>query len=138
MTVDLTKTQFSSTTNSFKNTGVYTIDLTLPTSYTAFEEKTNSASILLPENQEFVFASAVYAEWSRVTVEGVSTTYTQPIPTFDGYAVSGSGPQTFYLYTTVTGPTVTFTIGSKNGYASSETYTAQTVSITYVIYTVDS
>lgn len=138
MSVDLTKTQFSSTTNSFKNTGVYTLDIALPTSYTAFEEKTTTATVTLAENQTFVFATAYYAEFERVLAEGVSTKYWQTLPTFDGYAESGTGPQSFYLYATVNGPSVTFTIGSKNGYGSSETYIAQTVSIRYVTYTVDS
>lgn len=138
MSVDLTKVVFSSTTNSFKNTGVYTTSLSLPTSYTAFQEQTASTTITLAENQAFVFATANYAEYSRVVTEGVSTVFTQTLPTFDGYAVSGSGPQSFYLYATVNGTSVTFTVGSKNAYGTSQTYTAQTINITYVAYTVDS
>lgn len=138
MSVDLEKTQFASTNNSFKNTGVYTISIDLPTSYAAFQDKTNSTSITLSENQVFVFAAAKYAEYIRAVNEGVVTKYWQVIPTFDGYAVSGSGPQQFYLYTTINGNQVTFIVGSQNGYATPETYTPQTIEISYVTYTVDS
>lgn len=135
--IDHSKIVVSSLANSFKNTGVYRLSIELPTSYTAFQEQTNSATVTLAENQVFVFAQAKFAEYSK-GVSGSTTTYWQRIPTFDGYAVSGTGPQAFYLYSTVNGNTVTFTIGSKNAYGTSETYTAQTVQIEYVTYTIDS
>lgn len=136
MSVDLRKVQFSTTANAFKNTGVYTTSITMSGALAAFQERTFTSSITLSENQEFVFARARYAEYSKAASDG--TFYWQVMPTFDLNVPTvpiGTGINLGYLLVRVNGTQVTFIAGVKNGLGSAETIVSQTINIEYVTYT---
>lgn len=135
--IDVSNLVIYSGANSFKNTGVYTIDLTLDGSLAASAQTTDSVSITLNENQQFVFAEAKYAEFVKATA-GTTTTYWQVIPCFDVYINTNLGPLRAYLIHKISGNTVTFTAGVQNDlYAGTATFST-TYQIRYVTYTVDS
>jgi len=134
--MDLDKVKLTTTHNSFKNTGVYTTSIDLPTSVPTSSDTTRSVSITLEENQVFSFAMAKYTD----IVKDIGPVY-QPCNTFDGkyeFTSPFSGTSSFYLTTLVNGPTVTFTVGIFQTTGSTITVTPQNIPIKYVTYTVDS
>lgn len=134
--MDLDKTVFTTTTKSFKNTGILTTSIEVPTSIPAGGETINTATVTLPDNQVFVFARAYYTEIIRD-----SGPVWQVFPTFDGKAMVTSpysGPTSFYLTSKITNNMVTFSCGIFNPGGSTMTVTAQTIPIAYATYTVDS
>lgn len=137
MSVDLTKTQFSSTTNSFKNTGVFSTSLTTASSLGAGATDTVTSVITLNETQAFAFASAQYIEFTK----GGSASW-QVVPTFDVTVqcttAPFTGPLTYALFFTINGNTLTFTAFTQNPYGSPISITPITIPIKYVTYTVDS
>ena len=133
--MDLDKVAITSTKNSFKNTGVYSISIDLPTSVPSGVEATNSTTITLAENQVFVFARAKYTE----IVKDIGPAW-QVCNTFDGkfdFTSPFVGTSSFYITTVVSGLEVTFTIGIFQSTGSTMTVTPQSIPITYVTYTVD-
>lgn len=133
--MDLDKVAITSTKNSFKNTGVYTTSIDLPTSIPTSVETTRSVTITLEENQVFVFARAKYTE----IVKDIGPAW-QACNTFDAkfeFTSPFSGIGSFYITTLVSGLNVTFTIGIFQSTGSTMTVTPQTIPITYVTYTVD-
>lgn len=136
--IDLSKVVIYSGANSFKNTGVYTINLTLDGALAASAQTTDSVSITLTETQQYVFAQAKYAEYMKGAFGGDTTTYFQTIPCFDVYLSTNLGPLRAYIIPQVNGSTVTFTAGVQNDvYPGTATFST-TFQIRYVTYTVDS
>lgn len=131
--IDVSNFVMYSGANSFKNTGVYTINLTLDGSLGAGAQTSDSVSITLTEDQEFVFAQARYAEYTK----GGSAAW-QTIPCFDVNIGTNLGNLRAYLIHTINGNTVTFTAGVQNDlYPGTATFST-TYQIRYVTYTVDS
>lgn len=134
--MDLDKVKLTTTHNSFKNTGVYTTSIDIPTSVPTGVETTRSVSITLAENQVFSFAMAYYTD----IVKDIGPVW-QKCNTFDGkytFTSPFSGVSAFYLTNVISGNTVTFTIGVLQTTGSTMTITAQNIPIKYVTYTVDS
>lgn len=137
--IDLSKVVLYSQANSFKNTGLYPISLTLSGTVGAGVERQFTASVTLADNQRFVFAKAKYnefIEWST----GVDTTSTwQQLPTFNAYIpTTPTGFLSGYVITQVNGNVVTFIAGIYNPYGVTETITGTTIDIVYATYSVDS
>lgn len=133
--MDLDKVRLTTTHNSFKNTGVYTTSIDLPTSIPDAVETTKSVTITLDENQVFSFAMAKYTD----IIKDIGPVW-QNLNTFDGKFVFTSpfaGVSTFFLTTLISGRTVTFTVGIFQSTGSTMTVTAQNIPIKYVTYTVD-
>jgi hypothetical protein len=136
--IDVSNLVLYSGANSFKNTGVYTINLTLDGSLGAGAQTSDSVSITLTESQQFVFAQAKYAEYAKGVFGGDTTTRWQPIPCFDVYLSTNLGPLRAYIIPQINGSTVTFTAGAQNdAYPGTATFST-TYQIKYVTYTVDS
>lgn len=136
--IDVSNLVLYSGANSYKNTGVYTINLTLDGSLSAGAQTSDSVSITLDESQQFVFAQAKYAEYAKGEFGGVTTTYWQQIPCFDVYLSTDLGSLRAYIIPQVNGSTVTFTAGTQNDvYPGTATFST-TFQIRYVTYTVDS
>lgn len=134
--MDLDKVKLTTTNNSFKNTGVYTTSINLPTSIPTSVDTTRSVSVTLAEDQVFSFAIAKYID----IIKDAGAVW-QACNTFDGKYVFTSpfaGVSSFYLTTLITGRVVTFTVGIFQSTGSTMTVTAQNIPIKYVTYTVDS
>lgn len=134
--MDLDKVKLTTTHNSFKNTGVFTTSIDLPTSIPNGVDTTRSVSITLAENQVFSFAMAKYTD----IIKDIGPVW-QNCNTFDGkftFTSPFAGTSTFYLTTLITGRVVTFTIGVFQSTGSTMTAVAQNIPIKYVAYTVDS
>lgn len=129
--IDLRQVLFSSSANSFKNTGVFDTSITASGTVGAGATKEFTSTITLSENQVFSYALAQYTDF--VLNNGNQW---QKIPTFDLYiATTPTGNLNWYLLTTITGSTVKFTLGLFNSYPGTETIPSTTINIRYVTYT---
>lgn len=117
--------------NAFKNTGVYPLSITYPTSAGTGAEVTSSVSVTLTEAQQFAFARGLYVEFTK----GGSAAW-QTIPIFDVSVTTSAGEQQGYLIARINGATLTFIAGIKNNTGGDITI-SETVSIVYTTYTVD-
>ena len=135
MAVDVTKLIFSSTNNTFKNTGVYDTSIVLSGTITPSQTRTFTATITLTENQQFVFAKAKYREFTKY-INGFTSQVWQKIPTHYAYIpTTPTGNLGADLTVTVNGSTVTFSATIFNPYVGTETIATETISIRYTTYT---
>jgi hypothetical protein len=136
MSVDLSKVIYSSTANSFKNTGVFSTSVTLSGTVGAGASVSFSSVVTLSENQVFSFFIAEYADLGKVLF-GNTTRHWQRVPTLATAYVqtTPTGNLGCTLRALINGSVVTFTATLTNPYAGVETITSTTINIRYVTYT---
>lgn len=131
MSIDLRQTLFTTSANSFKNTGVYDTSVSASGTVAAGATANFSTTITLTENQVFCYAIGQYQDFVRL--DGNKW---RQIPTFDLYiATTPTGNLNWYLFYRINGNQVTFTLGVFNPYGGTETISATTINIKYVTYT---
>lgn len=131
MSLDPEKVIFASSLNAYKNTGVYDTSVTIAGgSLGAFATRTGTSVVSLPENTDFSYAIANYAEFTK----GGSSSW-QVIPTFDAIVPSSGGDLLAAIYFTISGTNITFTAFTNNPSGAPVTVTATTFNIKYVAYT---
>jgi len=129
--IDLDILAYSSTTDAYKNTGVFTATLGLSGTIPAGTERTFTTTITLAENQVFGYALAQYKEFVKL-----GTAQYQLIPTFDADTpTTPTGNLASYIVYIINGTQVTFKAGIFNPYGGTETITAISFPIIYVTYT---
>ena len=132
--IDLRQVKFTTSANSFKNTGVFDSSIVASGTIGAGATKEFTTSITLSEDQVFSYSLAEFEEYSFLNGDKW-----QPIPTFDLFInTTPTGALSWYLYTKVNGPTITFILGLFNPYGATETIPNTTIPIRYVTYTLTS
>jgi hypothetical protein len=135
MTVNVTKLIFSSSNNTFKNTGVYDTSIVLSGTILAGQTRTFTSVVVLDEVPTFVFAKAKYREFTKY-INGFTSQVWQKFPTHYAYIpTTPTGNLGADLRVNVNGTTVTFTAVIHNPYGATETITAETIRIRYSPYT---
>lgn len=135
MAVDVTKLIFSSSNNTFKNTGVYDTSIILSGTIAPSATATFTKVITLTDNQDFVFAKAKYREFTKY-INGFTSQVWQKFPTHYAYIpTTPTGNLGADLRVSVNGNIVTFTAVIFNPYVGTETITTETISIRYTTYT---
>jgi hypothetical protein len=134
--IDLRNALYSSSANSFKNTGVYTTSVSLSGSVAAGATATFTSTITLNENQVFTYFTAEYADLAKV-IFGITTKFWQRSPSGANAYIPTTPSDSLGadINARVNGNVVTFIAVLFNPYGTPETITPTTINIRYVTYT---
>jgi hypothetical protein len=147
MSVDLSKAQFSSTANSFKNNGtLYSGSVVFPTSIASGSFSQSSQTVTLDAAPEFSMLYAYFQDFSDsfqqfLVGSGYNTAqwYQSTVNTKAGVVVTAPAPQAGVLqaliYPVINGNTVTVIGLINNPYSVAITLQALTVPWRFIIYT---
>ena len=129
MALNYSKINFIGSANTFKNTGVFSTSVILPSSCPGSSEVSGSSTIFLNENQDFAGAIAQYTEFTK----GGAVKW-QPLQG-DVDVSTSIGNIAGFMIAKVSGQTVTFSINLRNPTGAAITITPQSIPIKYVTYT---